>query len=119
LARSVAKYSVKQPVHHAQTDCPTGTRGQAQVSRGGGRGPPAVHRAARLAREQSLSGALTGLGCVWTVLAAKTMVDCAPTGDWCGQTPLVPFTALAIATLTLGVIATAMSVRRSRTPSGQ
>jgi len=74
---------------------------------------------ARGPRHWTLNGALLGLVGVWTVLAAKGVVDCAPTGDWCGQTPLVPFALPGRVALSAGVASTVLSLRRSGTPDGR
>jgi hypothetical protein len=71
---------------------------------------------ARGPRRWALNGALLGLGGVWTILAAKGVVDCAPTGDWCGQTPLVPFVVVAVVTVIAGVALTTHSLWRHGTP---
>lgn len=64
-------------------------------------------------RSAGIAGVLVGAGAVFMFGALNTFAACAGTEDFCGNANIVPFLALALVTLTWGVVASILTVVRS------
>ena len=72
-------------------------------------------------RLPAFAGFVIGIGVVWTVLFANSLVSCgnSPTGSSCDPGALVPWVAGAAGVLALGVVGTVLAARRLRVPGRQ
>ena len=61
-----------------------------------------------------LAGALTGLGGSWFVLTLSSVNACLATEDFCGQATFVPFTAVSLALVGIGILLAALTIARGR-----
>lgn len=66
----------------------------------------------------ALSRGLTGIGGTWLVLATNGIAACSRTDDFCGQANYLPFTAVAVGLLTLGLAAGAYGWSTARRRRG-